>query len=43
MNTLDRFPGSRRRSRGGIWIYVLTWATVVVSFGAALVLILRTP
>ena len=44
MDTAPRFPGSsRRRSRGGIWIFVLTVAVLVASFGAALVLILPTP
>lgn len=43
MDTLSRAPGSRRRSRGGVWLYVLTWAIVVASFGAALLLILLTP
>ncbi|WP_427914935.1 hypothetical protein ACPWT1_08500 [Ramlibacter sp. MMS24-I3-19] len=42
MNTVPRTPG-RSRSRGGVWLYVLTWTIVVASFGAALLLILLTP
>jgi len=41
MSTLHRVPGSR--SRGGAWLYVMTLAVLVASFGAALVLIYLTP
>lgn len=43
MTTLARVPMARRRSRGGAWLYVLTSAIAVVSFGVALLLILRNP
>jgi hypothetical protein len=43
MNTLHRIPGGRSRSLGGAWLYVMTLAILVASFGAALVLIYLTP